>query len=146
VATMEQETHATVADDALSNADIDDTLAAIARVAKAARVGPNYCALISYGTLVEAHETISLLRERYGSSLDDALRKSTMYNEAMDDKERLREALRDTLDAAERASAGYPLPAEEWFARRDYARHVLAVGDGKRESIAGTQPQSILSD
>ena len=49
--------------DTLSDADIDDTLAAIARVAEAARVGANYCALISYGTLMEVHEIITRLRE-----------------------------------------------------------------------------------
>ena len=34
----------------------------------------------------------------------------------------LETALATLLDAAERQAAGFPLPAEEWFAVRDYAR------------------------
>lgn len=42
-----------------------------------------------------------------------------------DGAKRLREALKDVLDAGERARAGFPIESEEWYARRDYARIVL---------------------
>ena len=41
-------------------------------------------------------------------------------------------ALATLLDAAERQAAGFPLPAEQWFAVRDYARARLPE-KGKEE-------------
>lgn len=41
------------------------------------------------------------------------------------ERERLREALGDILDVAERERAGYGVGIEDWYARRDAARIVL---------------------
>ena len=43
----------------------------------------------------------------------------------LSDATKLRAALEEILDAAERAMAGFPIESEEWYARRDYARNAL---------------------
>ena len=43
-------------------------------------------------------------------------------------EQRMVEALKDILDVAERAHAGFMIESEEWYARRDYARRVVEKG------------------
>ena len=65
----------------------------------------------------------------YSKKCPGCVRQTETLGRIIDQREKLRARVADLetalaalLDAAERQAAGFPLPAEQWFAVRDYAR------------------------
>ena len=83
-------------------------------------------------------EALSELSPENPWTFDDALSALARIEALLAETEaravRAEAALRDVLDVAERIRGGDPsLDPEEWYARRDFARAVLAGQEGKPE-------------